>query len=181
MILRILILSSGGLLLYSKNFLSDQNENEDLILDDDLIGGFLSAISSFAIEIKGGEIKALNFRNSNFIYSYDTQFGCMFVLITEIEDLEEEAREKIELMKNEFIKRYSSYLEDFSGMVSVFDDFDEFIEEHIFIPPKILLIGENGVGKTTIMDLFPGEKILELDEDLNELIQKFQRYTICRF
>ena len=38
--------------------------------------------------------------------------------------------------------------------------------------PKMLLIGEEGVGKSTIMNLFPGETILELDDDLNEIIQK---------
>ncbi|MFW9827959.1 MAG: GTPase domain-containing protein [Candidatus Thorarchaeota archaeon] len=39
-------------------------------------------------------------------------------------------------------------------------------------PPNILLTGENGVGKTTILNLFPGDIILELDDDLNEIFQK---------
>jgi len=34
------------------------------------------------------------------------------------------------------------------------------------------LIGEDGVGKTTIMNLFPGDTIIELDNDMNETIQK---------
>ena len=38
-------------------------------------------------------------------------------------------------------------------------------------PLRILLTGENGVGKTTIMELLPGETILKIDDDLNELIQ----------
>ena len=75
-------------------------------------------------------------------------------------------------MKKEFIKAYKPYLENWTGNVSVFQNFDEFIEENIFIPPKILLVGEKGVGKTTIMDLFPGETIIELDDDLVETIQK---------
>jgi len=39
-------------------------------------------------------------------------------------------------------------------------------------PPSILLTGENGVGKTTILNLFPGDIVLELDDDLNEIFQK---------
>ncbi|MFW9942607.1 MAG: hypothetical protein ACFFFT_16330 [Candidatus Thorarchaeota archaeon] len=39
-------------------------------------------------------------------------------------------------------------------------------------PLNILLTGESGVGKTTILNLFPGEIILELDDDLNEIFQK---------
>ncbi len=38
-------------------------------------------------------------------------------------------------------------------------------------PLRILLTGEKGVGKTTIMNLLPGETILKIDDDLNELIQ----------
>ena len=170
MISRILIIAAGGILCYSKNFFG--KSTSDLAADDDLISGFLTAISSFALEIKGGEISTLNFRNFNFIYSYDDEYGCMFILVVDIDDLEEEARPKVELMKSEFIKRYSQRLKDFDGNVSAFKTFDGFIEEHIFIPPKILLIGEVGVGKSTIMDLFPGQTVLELDEDLNEIIEK---------
>ena len=101
------------------------------------------------------------------------QRHCIFILISDIFDLEDEVREKLDLMKEEFIERYGSYLKNFNGMVSQFQEFDEFVEDYIFIPPKILLIGENGVGKTTIMDLFPGETILELDEDHIEIIEKY--------
>jgi len=170
MISRVLIIAAGGILCYSKNFFG--KSSTDLDADDDLISGFLTAIASFAQEIKGGDIKALNFRNFNFIYSYDDEFGCMFIVVTDIDDLEEEARPKVDLMKSEFIKRYSKKLKEFDGNVSDFEPFDGFVEEHIFIPPKILLLGENGVGKSTIMDLFPGQTVLELDEDLNEIIEK---------
>ena len=38
--------------------------------------------------------------------------------------------------------------------------------------PEILLTGEKGVGKSTILNLFPGENILEIDLNLNEIIKK---------
>jgi len=38
-------------------------------------------------------------------------------------------------------------------------------------PLRILLTGEKGVGKTTVMNLLPGETILKIDDDLNELVQ----------
>jgi len=166
LILKIFIIARGGILCYSKNYF------EQINIDKDIISGFLTAINKFAKEIKGGEIKALTFRNFNFIYSYSIEFDLIFVIVIDINDLEEEARSKIELMKREFIKRYKPYLEDWTGNVSVFENFDEFIEKNIFIPPKILLTGEIGVGKTTIMELFPGETIIELDDDLIEIIQK---------
>ena len=38
--------------------------------------------------------------------------------------------------------------------------------------PEILLTGEKGVGKSTILNLLPGENILEIDLNLNEIIKK---------
>jgi len=38
-------------------------------------------------------------------------------------------------------------------------------------PINILLTGEEGVGKTTIMNLLPGDTILQIDDDLNEILQ----------
>ncbi len=166
MISRILIIASGGLLCFSKNFLGKDT------VDDDLVSGFLTAISNFAKEIKGGEITSLNFMNFNFMYDYDEELDIMFILVIDIDDLEEETRDKVGIMKNEFLKRYHDNLVEWTGDVTQFKSFDEFVEENIFIPPKILLVGEDGVGKTTIMNLFPGETVLELDEDLNEVIQK---------
>ncbi|MFX1477053.1 MAG: carbon-nitrogen hydrolase family protein [Promethearchaeota archaeon] len=166
MILKIFIIGPGGILCYSKNFF------EQIDIDEGIISGFLTAISDFAREIKGGEIKALIFRNFKFVYSYYIEYNCIFVIIIDKDDLEEEARLKLELMKKEFIKTYKPYLENWTGNVSIFQNFDDFVEENIFIPPKILLAGEKGVGKTTIMDLFPGETVIELDDDLSETIQK---------
>jgi len=168
MISRIFVIAVGGVLCYSKSYFTSENDNTF----DDLVSGFLTAISNFATEIKGGEIKALNFRNFNFIYGYDKKFGTIFVIVSDIDDPEEEIRKKLDAMKTEFIKRYDKILENFNGCISDFRTFDDYIEENIYIPPKIILLGELGVGKTTIMNLFPGETILELDDDLNEIIQK---------
>ena len=44
-------------------------------------------------------------------------------------------------------------------------------------PPQIVFTGENGVGKTTILDLFPEDTILELDDNFNEIFQKQVRIT----
>ena len=38
-------------------------------------------------------------------------------------------------------------------------------------PIRILVTGEKGVGKTTIMNLLQGETILIIDDDLNEIVQ----------
>jgi hypothetical protein len=157
---------SNGVLCYSKTFVGSDD------MDEDLVSGFLTAISSIAKEIGGGEIRALNFKNFNFVYTYDEEKLCMFIIVTDIDDPEEEAQEKLEIMKNEFINQFHDDLKNWKCETGRFEVFDEYAEKNIFIPPKILLVGEDGVGKSTIMNLFPGETVLELDEDLNEIIQK---------
>jgi GTPase SAR1 family protein len=80
--------------------------------------------------------------------------------------------DNLELLKTEFIKRYRDDLINWDSDIAKFEGFDEFVEKYIFIPPKILLVGEEGVGKTSIMNLFPGDIIIELDNDMNESVQK---------
>jgi hypothetical protein len=166
MISKVLIILSNGILCYSKTFFGHKN------VDDDFVSGFLTAILDISQKIGGGKIKSLNFRNFNVIYSYDDQKYCIFIILADINDPEEEIRKKLELMKNRFIKRYQDELKNWDSDIAKFETFDEFVEENIYIAPKILLVGLDGVGKTTIMELFPGELIIELDDDMNEIIQK---------
>jgi len=164
MISKIFIIAKDGVLCYSKSFFSSGHRDTEIV-------NFLSSINHVGKTVGFGEIKSLNFTNLNIIYSYD-DFNCMYIITADIDDPEEEIRDKLELIKKEFIAKYQDQLENWNGKAKKFKAFDRFTESHIFIPPKILLVGEDGVGKSTIMDLFPGETILELDDDMNEIIQK---------
>ena len=164
MISKIFIIAKDGVLCYSKSFFGSGHRDTEIV-------NFLTSINHVGKTVGLGEIKSLNFSNLNIIYSYD-DYNCMYIITADIDDPEEDIRDKLELIKKQFITRYHTQLEKWNGKAKKFKDFDRFTESHVFIPPKILLTGENGVGKSTIMDLFPGETILELDDDMNEIIQK---------
>jgi len=166
MIKKIFIIKASGVLCYSKTFFSDER------IDEDFISGFFTAISNIAQEIGGGEIRSLNFRNFNIVFTFDYEKNWIFIIVTNIDDDEEEVRYKLESLKLEFFKRYRQELKNWDYDIGKFESFDAYIEKYIFIPPKILLVGEAGVGKTTIMDYFPGETIIRLDEDMNDILQK---------
>ncbi|MFW9896453.1 MAG: hypothetical protein ACFFD7_11660, partial [Candidatus Thorarchaeota archaeon] len=74
--------------------------------------------------------------------------------------------------KNEFMNKYSAILPNWNDNISLFNDFKEFIKKNIYIPPKILITGEKGTGKTSILELLPGESILDIDDELNEILKK---------
>lgn len=164
MISKIFIIGKDGGLCYSKSFFGSGKKNTEII-------NFLTSINHIGKNVGLGEIKSLHFTNLNIIYSYD-DYNYMYIMASDIDDPEEEIRNKLELVKNEFNNLYHDQLEKWNGKIKQFKEFDRFTESHILIPPKILLAGEDGVGKSTIMDLFPGETILELDDDMNEIIQK---------
>ncbi len=166
MILKIFIIGPGGILCCSKEYFGQ------IDADKEIVSGFLTGISDFASEIKGGKIRALNFGNFNVVYSYSLEFGFKFVIVIEKDDLEEEAKTQIKLLKNEFINRFRPILKNWNDNISVFKDFKNFIEDNIYIPPKIIITGERGVGKTTILNALPGETILEIDDNLNEILLK---------
>ena len=99
-----------------------------------------------------------------------------FVLSIERNDLREECEERLELVKDEFIKRYAhEFDKKWNGDVKIFKGFNEISDKMLVIPPKFLLIGNLGVGKTTIMNLFPGDILISLDEDLNAISKKSVR------
>jgi len=165
MISHIYIITMDGVVRYSKSFFGSTYVNNDII-------SFLTLITRVSKKIGGGNIRSLNFENFNFVYDYGNQ-DYVFIITTASNDPEEGAQEKLKLLKEEFFKRFNKDLEKkIDDQSENFKEFSDFINEKIFLPPKILLVGEPGVGKKSIMDLFPGETVLELDDDLNEVVEK---------
>jgi len=164
MISKIFIIKTNGDLCYSKTLF------EPHVIDNDIIE-YLTAFDQVGKKLGGGNVESLHFTNFKFVYSYDEQ-NHIYIMITDTRDNEEEVREKLNILKEEFYRRYKLESYDWTSKIKKLKEFDEFTEKYIFLPPKMLLMGEDGVGKTSIMDLFPGETILELDNDMNEIIQK---------
>ncbi len=164
MISKIFIIGANGDLLYSKTFFGSNHHDKETIK-------FLSSINHVGKKLIGEHIRSLNFMNSNYVYSQDDQDN-LFIIASEIKDPEDEVRNKLNLLKEEFYKRLTKV-----GNSVKIDDFDDFAINQIYVSPKILIVGESGVGKSTIMNLFPGETILELDNDLNETIEKTVNLT----
>jgi len=163
MISKIFIIGANGDLLYSKTFFGSNHQDKETIK-------FLSSINHVGKKVIGDNIRSLNFMNSNYVYSQDDQNN-LFIVASENKDPEEEVRSKLHLLKEEFYKRLTKNGDSIGNSIKI-DDFDDFTINQIYVPPKILIVGEAGVGKSTIMNLFPGETILELDNNMNETIEK---------
>ncbi len=164
MISNIYIITMDGVVRYFKSFFDSEHVNNDIV-------SFLTLITRVSKKIEGGHIRSINFENFNFVYTYGNQ-DYVFIVTTDSHDSEKEVRIKLELIKEEFFKRFKKGLGTEKDQTAQIREFSDFIESHMIIPPKILLVGETGVGKKTIMDLFPGETVLELDDDMTEIVEK---------
>lgn len=159
-----MVIGSGGLLIYSRQYGKKQ-------IDQDLISGFLTALASFSTEIKGGAIESLVMQDIRFIYSTGKD-ELLFVFCCDKDDLQEDVQERIHKVKEEFQTMFADQLKDWNGNVTIFRPFDAIIDDLILLPLKIVIIGEPGVGKTTLLDFFPGEALLTFDENDNAILRK---------
>jgi len=112
---------SGVCVLYNKYGTIEFNE--------DLIAGFLTALKDFSKEVTGGKghIKVLDM----VIYNIHLVFkgGILIAAASDKRDSKEIAQNKLELLLDEFLKRYGEALESWSGDVRVFRDFNNFVDE----------------------------------------------------
>ncbi|MFX0098007.1 MAG: hypothetical protein ACFFCS_00385 [Candidatus Hodarchaeota archaeon] len=156
MIRQLLVIASGGMLVYSRQYGTKQ-------VDQDLISGFLMALSNFSVEVKGGAIESLVMQDVRFIYSVG-DYEYLFVFCADKDDMQEEVQERIDRVKSEFYSMFGDQLQNWSGNVTIFKPFDEIVDDLVMLPLKIVIVGEPEVGKTTILKFFPGESILSFDD-----------------
>jgi len=168
MISEIFIIGAKGDLVYSKAFFGVNHQDKETIK-------FLTSINYVGKKVIGEHIRALQFENFNYWYLQDEQ-DYLFIIVSDIKDPEEEVRSKLYLLKEEYYSQKTK-LDKPEGNIIKIESFDDFALNQIYVPPKILLVGEAGVGKSTIMNFFPGETILELDNDMNETIEKAVNLT----
>jgi hypothetical protein len=164
MIRNFMVIGSGGLLMYSRQY-------GDKKVDQDLISGFLTALASFSTEVKGGKIESLVMQDIRFIYSVGDN-ELLYVFCCDKDDLEDEVQGRIEKVKGEFTRMFSDQVKNWNGNVTIFKPFDEIVDDMIVLPLKIVIVGEPGVGKSTLFDFFPGEGMLTLDDNDNEIFKK---------
>jgi hypothetical protein len=117
MIENIWILTKGGILLFKKEIMGNDNK-------DELIAGFLSASRSVITEATHQEMKAILLEGKKFIYDFSTEKKLIFVIITDEIENTELLQELLHKIKTSFLKKYGKLIENFAGETSVFNDFE---------------------------------------------------------
>ncbi|MHA2326538.1 MAG: hypothetical protein ACXACB_14115, partial [Promethearchaeota archaeon] len=122
MIENIWILTKNGILLYSEDYIKLETET-------DLLAGFLSAIDSFVMQTTHQEIKSIIMEEKKFSYLVSREKNLMIVINSNLSDNNTLIQNILIKIESKFIDQYEKYLTNFSGITSVYKDFDPILEK----------------------------------------------------
>lgn len=120
MIKSFMIISKSGLPLYTRGM------KKELEFDQTLVGGFLSAVQSFAESISKSCIDKLNFRENTFFYSTKDDIMSIVVADSACDEVENRIYHAIaERLGRIFIESYNQeILDNWNGNLEFFKSFD---------------------------------------------------------
>lgn len=128
-VLGLFILDNGGCPLITKI----NQERTDIVKNEVQIGGFISALFSFSNFVigqeSGGKLKEIDFGNQRF-YTISKNNAIFVFLVEEITPI---LRRYMYTIVDEFLEDFNKELENFGGDVSVFDPFNEVINDYFTI------------------------------------------------
>jgi len=163
------ILLSSGLCLFHKSY------HKNRWIDESIISGFLTAFAAFIKSFDSEEeIESVVMRNIKFVYS--SYKDVLFILCADKNEKDDMLKEKLRQIKNTFIDMFSKKLENWNGDISVFRNFERIADDILRTQIKVAIIGKQGVGKTSLLNLILGENIGE--EYLPTMVVDIKEYNI---
>jgi len=106
---------------------------------DELLSGFLSAITSFATEFGERSIQSLSFEGSELLYE-QVEGECLFIFLVETSASEKVLRAVLRELSRKFMTRYSTELKMDIPILEVFLDFEIEVRDVFTYYEGILLI-----------------------------------------
>ncbi len=145
------IILSSGICLFHKSYHRSW-------IDESIISGFLTAFASFIKSFDAEEeIESVVMKNIKFVYSsYDELF---FVICADKNEDDVILKRKLRTLRDSFLKLFSKEIKEWDGDISVFKKFEHVVDDIMKSHIKIALIGKDGVGKTSLLNLILGENI----------------------
>ena len=112
-----MVLTSGGTPIFHYS-------STDVRKLDELLSGFLSAITNFATEFGERSIQSLSFEGSELLYE-QVEDDCLFIFLVETDSSEKVLRAVLRELSKKFMSRYEAELAMTIPILDVFLDFEQ--------------------------------------------------------
>ena len=112
-----MVLTSGGTPIFHYS-------STDIRKLDELLSGFLSAITNFATEFGERSIQSLSFEGSELLYE-QVEDDCLFIFLVETDSSEKVLRAVLRELSKKFMSRYEAELAMTIPILDVFMDFEQ--------------------------------------------------------
>jgi hypothetical protein len=114
----------AGVVLVNQNFGQCHSLGRDIIL----VSSYLYAVQQLSVEITGTSIKSMNFEEIALHFYKDSKDPNIFyVIVTDVDDDNDEIIFKIHRIAEIFNQNYESILKDFHGFVGPFRNFGDIL------------------------------------------------------
>ncbi|MGV9171421.1 MAG: hypothetical protein ACOC4M_04420 [Promethearchaeia archaeon] len=115
------ILNDSGIVLFSRVF--------DETVDEQLFGGFMTALNSFAGEISEGGLSSFELANKKFTIRKENRF--LFVVNSAKDVKTKKVEKELNRIVEKFFDKYSGILDTWDNDINVFKDFKGDIENSL--------------------------------------------------
>jgi len=145
------ILDSNGRLIFMKKYGASG-------IPDDVFNDFmLNLAKTLSRANLDGTVEYMNLKRTRLYYSNTDK--SVFIFEADKNDDLNEMKAKMKTIIHQFTADYSNTMENWNGDPSVFESFNEKVDELTTTLLKLSLIGFSGVGKTTILKLIREEEL----------------------
>ncbi len=120
-------------------------------LTDDMIDEFLKAYKEFMTHVQSPILPSLpiHIQGNKFIFS--TREGLLLAFVSHMQDEDERVFEKVKSCLSSLLEKFGA--DKFSETIEDAEQIETFIDDFIMSKLKVSLVGEGGVGKTTLLKL----------------------------
>jgi len=117
------ILLKSGICLFHKEYHSVK-------LDEDLVSGFLSAVSSFVTKLGEERVESIVMGKKKFVCI--SSENLIFSACLDKEDDEKQAIEKLWEIKVSFLRKYLQKIKEWNGDVKAYEEFEEDLNKIVY-------------------------------------------------